>query len=337
MKLICAPKGYKFKGKGDALDVVLYSRADRPTRGSLGAAIRDEITAWNLNPTPRAWDFLSFALAVIAADLAGHRTGSPDGWTRELELDVAVADTAFWSSQRQLIQQLLGFLTTDVWKVTFIGGGYCPKPPRRPFLPSEECVSLISGGLDSFIGNLDLVASGKRPFAVSQVVVGDAEKQRAFAKMMGGGLRHLQMNHNARVPEPETPSSQRARSLIFITYGVFAATTLKQYHDGGIVTLYVCENGFISISEASAREPRILSSLDSCTDCSPKPDSASAWRIRINSRRRERCYRNVRIKRLCLFMRPKQPVAVDTSYMAIRTVAVACRASSAAQHSAPPA
>ena len=248
MKLICAPKGYKFKGKGDALDVVLYSRADRPTRGSLGAAIRDEITAWNLNPTPRAWDFLSFALAVIAADLAGHRTGSPDGWTRELELDVAVADTAFWSSQRQLIQQLLGFLTTDVWKVTFIGGGYCPKPPRRPFLPSEECVSLISGGLDSFIGNLDLVASGKRPFAVSQVVVGDAEKQRAFAKMMGGGLRHLQMNHNARVPEPETPSSQRARSLIFITYGVFAATTLKQYHDGGIVTLYVCENGFISIN-----------------------------------------------------------------------------------------
>lgn len=154
----------------------------------------------------------------------------------------------FWNSQRQLIQHLLGFLTTDVWKVNFIDGGYSPKPPRTPLVPSEDCISLLSGGLDSFIGNLDLVASGKRPFAVSQTVVGDAENQRTFAKVMGGGLRHLQMNHNAGVPKPETPSSQRARSLIFIAYGVLAATTVKQYHDGGAVPLYVCENGFISIN-----------------------------------------------------------------------------------------
>jgi hypothetical protein len=248
MKLICAPKYYKFKGRADALDVVLYGRADRPTRGSAGAAISDKIIRSNLHPAQRAWDFLSLALAVIAADLAGHRTASPDGWTREMELEVAVADSAFWNSQRQLIQQLLGFLTNDVWKVNFIDGGYSPKPPKKLVLPSEDCVSLLSGGLDSFIGNLDLVASGKRPFAVSQTVVGDAEKQSTFARLMGGGLRHLQMNHNADVPKPETPSSQRARSLIFVTYGVLAATTLKQYHDGATVTLYVCENGFISIN-----------------------------------------------------------------------------------------
>jgi len=248
MKLICAPKDHKFKGKADALDVVLYGRADRPTRGSAGAAIKDEIIQWNLHPAPKAWDFLSLALAVIAADLAGHRAASPDGWTRELEVEVAVADSALWNSQRQLIQHLLGFLTTDLWRVNFIDGGYSPKPPRRPLVPMEDCVSLLSGGLDSFIGNLDLVAAGNRPFAVSQIVVGDGEKQRAFANHMGGGLRHLQMNHNADVPNPETPSSQRARSMIFITYGVLAATALKQYHDGGTVTLYVCENGFISIN-----------------------------------------------------------------------------------------
>jgi integrase len=76
-------------------------------------------------------------------------------------------------------------------------------------LPAEDCVALLSGGLDSFIGNLDLVANGKRPFAVSQTVRGDAENQRAFAKLMGGGLRHLQINHNTDVPDPETPPSQR--------------------------------------------------------------------------------------------------------------------------------
>ena len=248
MKLICAPSNHKFKGAKDALDIVLYGRADRRTRGSAGAAIKDKLARMKLYPSSRGWDFLSLALAVIAADFAGHRRKSPDGWTRQFELDVAVSDPAFWNSQRELIRCLLGFLTTDVWNVSFIGGGYSPKPPRKPVLPAEDCVGLLSGGLDSFIGNLDLVASGKRPFAVSHTVVGDAENQRAFAKMVGGGLRHLQMNHNAKVPEPETPSSQRARSLIFIAYGVLAATTLKRYHVGDTVTLYVCENGFISIN-----------------------------------------------------------------------------------------
>jgi len=248
MKLICAPQSHKFKGKKGTLDVVLYGHADRQTRGSAGAAIKHAIAKSMYSPSPRAWDFLSLALSVIAADLAGHRTKSPDGWTREFELDVAVADPTFWNQHQDLVCRLLGFLTTDLWKVNFIAGGYSPKPPRKPVLLPEDSVSLMSGGLDSFIGNLDLVAGGKRPFTVSQTVVGDAENQRVFAKIMGGGLRHLQMNHNADVPDPETPSTQRARSLIFFAYGVLAATMLKKYHDSATVTLYVCENGFISIN-----------------------------------------------------------------------------------------
>jgi 7-cyano-7-deazaguanine synthase in queuosine biosynthesis len=247
MKLVCAPKGYPFQGRADALDVVLYGTADRPTRGNAGAAILDEIIRRSMYPAPKAWDFLSLALAVTAADLAGHRTQSPDGWTRQFNVEIAVADPTFWNSQSHLVAQVLGFLTTDMWSVSFIEGGLSPKPPRTPALPPEDCVALLSGGLDSFIGNLDLVANGKRPFAVSQTVRGDAENQRLFATLMGG-IRHLQVNHNAEVPNPETPPSQRARSLIFLAYGVLAATTLKQYHAGNGVTLYICENGFISIN-----------------------------------------------------------------------------------------
>jgi hypothetical protein len=248
MKLLCALKDHKFTDSKDLTEVVLYSRTDRPTRGSAGAAIAEEIADSKLHPAPKAWDFLSLSLAVIAGDLAGHRRKSPDGWTRELDIEVAVADPAFWNSHRDLVGRLLGFLTTDVWNVNFIGGGYSPKPPSKPCLPTEDCVSLLSGGLDSFIGNVDLVAAGRKPFVVSQTVVGDAENQRLFAQAMGGGLRHLQMNHNAEVPDPETPSSQRARSLIFLAYGTLAATTLKLYHAGGTATLYICENGFISIN-----------------------------------------------------------------------------------------
>lgn len=248
MRIICAPQSHAFNGTADAVDVVLYSRADRPTRGQAGAAVKDAVLKSGYHPAPKAWDFLSLALAVTAADLAGFRSKSPDGWTRVFELEVAVADPAFWNTHSELVNRFLGFLTTDKWTVTFIDGGFAPKPPKKAVLPPEDCVSLLSGGLDSFIGNLDLVANGKKPFAVSQIVVGDREKQSLFAALMAGGLRHFQVNHNAGVPVEESPPSQRARSLIFLAYGVLTATTLKQYHSGKDVTLYACENGFISIN-----------------------------------------------------------------------------------------
>jgi IS30 family transposase len=60
------------------------------------------------HPAARAWDFLSIALSVVTADLAGHRHRSPDGWTREFELEVPVADPTFWNSQVDSLESLLG-------------------------------------------------------------------------------------------------------------------------------------------------------------------------------------------------------------------------------------
>ncbi|HEY0171849.1 MAG TPA: Qat anti-phage system QueC-like protein QatC [Pyrinomonadaceae bacterium] len=248
MKLVCAPKTYPFPDDADVLRIILYGRPDRPEDGSAGAALMEEVLRRKLVAAPRAWDLLSLALSVIAADFAGHRDRSPDGWSREFELEVAVADPAFWNTQAEVVQAALAFLSTDRWRVRFVGGGMLPEPPREQVLPDEDCVVLLSGGLDSLVGVIDLVTSGKRPYAVSQTVRGDAEKQKHFAERIGGGLRHLKLNHNARVPHPENPPSQRARSLTFLAYGVLAATALARYHEGETVTLYVCENGYISIN-----------------------------------------------------------------------------------------
>lgn len=248
MKLLCAPKDHAFPGTDGVLEIVLYGTSERPTRGSIGGRIEERVLRSKLRAAARAWDFLSLALAVNAADLAGHRNASSDGWTRAFELDVAVGDPDFWNGQGEAVTGLLGFLTTDLWRIRFIGGGLCPAPASDVVRPDQDCVALLSGGLDSFIGAVDLAAKGKRPFAVSQTVRGDAEHQRAFAKVIGGGLRHLQLNHNARIPGVETPASQRGRSLIFLAYGILAATTLQRHHDGGDITLYICENGFISIN-----------------------------------------------------------------------------------------
>jgi len=249
MRVVCAPltRGFHHMASGD-LEVVLYSPADRVTRGTAGSGITGMIRRLKLQPAPRAWDLLSIALAVIASDISVRRHTSPDGWTREIALRVAVADRAFWASQSSLIQHLLEFLTNDIWECAFSSGGLLPVPTQSPNLPREDCVALLSGGLDSLVGVLDLVTGAKRrPLVVSQVSQGDKKTQSEFASMIGGGLKHLQLNHSANCPG-DNERSQRARSLAFLAYGVLAATSLNSYHDGESVTLYVCENGFISIN-----------------------------------------------------------------------------------------
>jgi hypothetical protein len=156
MKLICAPDNYDFP-ESDALKVVLYGRSGEADRGSVGAAVKNEILRHKFVAAPHAWDLLSLALSVVAADLAGHRGRSPDGWTREFELEVAVSDPAFWNSQVETVHAMLAFLTTDRWRVRFIEGGWLPTEPQAPVRPEEDCVVLLSGGLDSLVGAIDLV------------------------------------------------------------------------------------------------------------------------------------------------------------------------------------
>ena len=248
MKITCALSDFNFASTDSDLNVVLYDHTNNPTHGFVGAALKNLILQRKLLPAPRAWDLLSLALAIISADLAGHRDHSPDGWTREFDLTVSVVDPQFWSANTSIIEKLLAFLTTDCWTLHFIEGGISPVPKRTPIFPEEDCVVLLSGGLDSYVGAIDLVSAGAKPFAVSQTVRGDAKNQRFFAAEIGGGLSHLQMNHDAVIPNSENPPSQRARSIIFFAYGVFVATTLARYHAGEEVPLYVCENGFIAIN-----------------------------------------------------------------------------------------
>lgn len=249
MRVVCAPmaRGFGRRTAGD-LQVVLYSQPDNEARGTAGSGIQDTIRRQKLRPVARAWDLLSIALSVIAADTGILRNASADGWTRQIELCVAVSDPDFWTAQSRLLEDQLRFLTNDLWRCTFIDGGFRPEPPRTPVFPDEDCVSLLSGGLDSLVGALDLVGrDGRRPYTVSQVSQGDKKTQASFAARIGGGLRHLQLNHNANCPG-QNERSQRSRSFIFLAYGVLAATVLRRYGEGDHVVLYVCENGFISIN-----------------------------------------------------------------------------------------
>lgn len=251
MKLLCAPSTYAFT-ETDALNVVLYGQpgdavAGRSPRGSAGEAIARRIRSNGLMPTQRAWDFLSIALSVVVADNAAQRSTSPDGWTRTIELTIAVDDVNFWNSQARALEATLKFLSTDRWTIHFVDGGHRPSLPRKPAPPSDDGVVLLSGGLDSLIGAIDLATQGIRTVAVSKTDIGDGVNQATFAQSIGGGLRHFALNHNAGPPWENEPS-QRARSIGFIALGVVVASSLEKHQSGGTVPLYVCENGFIALN-----------------------------------------------------------------------------------------
>lgn len=99
MKLICGPDTFALTGADDALRIILYGQPGAEVRGSAGDAARSEVLRRRIEPAPRAWDLLSIALSVVSADFAGLRDHSPDGWTREFDIEIAVADPAFWEGQ----------------------------------------------------------------------------------------------------------------------------------------------------------------------------------------------------------------------------------------------
>ncbi len=247
MRLVCGPRQFALPDVDDAMRVILYGQAQAEGQGSTGEAARHKILLRRFQCEPRAWDLLSIALSAVTADFAALRAQSPDGWTREFDLDIAVADAPFWTGHAESLAKALAFLTTDRWTLRFHDGGVQPALPKDPVRPKEDCVVLLSGGLDSLVGAIDLAAAGNRSFAISQTVRGDADKQVDFAARIGGGLGHLQLNHNASLPGLQE-ASQRTRSFIFVAFGVLAATALHRYYVGDRVPLYVCENGFIALN-----------------------------------------------------------------------------------------
>jgi hypothetical protein len=102
---------------------------------------------------------------------------------------------------------------------------------------------LLSGGLDSLIGGIDLVTQERRPLFVSQLAHEDSERQRRYAATLGGGATHLQWSHGISFTGPRETST-RGRSLAFYAFAILAASRVA----GAPVQVFIPENGFICIN-----------------------------------------------------------------------------------------
>lgn len=238
--------------------VALY-HSGRPELAGLGAGLPHAATRLPRPPSVQAWDFLSIALAVYAADRFVVRREATDSWTRMISLEVELVDPEPWEAQAKALEDALRFLSSDIWYLRFRGAGMEP-PVFQGRLSDRDCACLFSGGLDSLIGVVDLRAQGRRPLLVSQASPKEGPVQAYLAGQIGMADYRFEGRASERWHPPYEPSS-RARSILFLGYGAVAASALRTTN--GVVELVVPENGLISINAPLTR--RHIGSLSTRT------------------------------------------------------------------------
>lgn len=250
-RVFCGPKDCIPAEREFGVDYVsMYEHDGLADVSTVGTALIKDIVGSGVAPGARSWDFLTLALAVNAADNVLERALSPDGWTRQIELEVVLYEPEPYQALTAKIEEALRFLTGDFWRLTFTDGGYPPPRPKVPAIFNADCVCLLSGGLDSLVGALDLTEEGRRPLLVSQIAKGDKETQSRFASGLGGNDRHLQWNQNIRTKVEEIEGSTRGRSIGFFAFAAVAAdhlaTTIAELQRP--IEVFVPENGLISLN-----------------------------------------------------------------------------------------
>ena len=251
----------------------------------IGQAL-DQLELLGLRPSERAIDLVILAALINAGDTRVSRSiNAQDGWTREIDLYVPVSAVKVWNDQRERIESLLRFLTGDRWRVFFRDRtdrtATLAVPPSNLAIDGLTEVSLLSGGLDSLIGAIDLLASGKRPLFVSHYW--DTETAKAQSHVLNALEQHFSGNEikclrvrlgfgKHQLDTGETEATQRGRSFLFYAIAALAASAFNQP-----MAVNIPENGLIALNvpldplrigalSTRTAHPHVIASMKRITD-----------------------------------------------------------------------
>jgi hypothetical protein len=235
-----------------AVDLVSGQRA---LGYGLGRALVDAARL-GMVPSETALDLLVLATLVYAADTRISRlTFSQDSWTREMQLELPVADPSLWSANAPLLHRMLRFLSGDIWRIAFRPRPRAFQrltPPRPRTRPPYDLISLLSGGLDSLVGAIDQLSGGRRPLFISHAAEGaTSEAQNTLIEALRRTYTPLDrlrfwiaFPKNLLDQTGSVEESTRARSFLFFAAAAFASSCFPDE----TVPMIVPENGLISLN-----------------------------------------------------------------------------------------
>jgi hypothetical protein len=187
-------------GPGDKKQVPLHESAsvrteirfiDGERRLAFGLGqMMDQLTQRGIYPSDNAVDLAIVAATVTAADTRISRSSeSQDSWTREIDLYVPVAEPDVWSVHTAHLERILRFLTGDHWRLFFRARHADNKTiiqaPKELVGAPFTSICLFSGGLDSFVGAIDLLAAKENPLFVSHYWDVSTSSQKLCAHRIG--------------------------------------------------------------------------------------------------------------------------------------------------------
>lgn len=207
-----------------------------------------------------ALDLLYISLAVFAADRLESRSEAFDAWSRRYIIDIPVLNLAEFNAQKDLLEKMLNFLTGDIWKFNFRAREltkteehYKNKKEKnllkqKPTVYNKVC--MLSGGLDSFIGAINLLEDKNEKDNILFIShygggKGTKEYQDILKKIF---IRHYNLREEdfyqfyAKVVGG-IEDTTRSRSFMFFSHAIALASTLN-----GQIELTIPENGFISLN-----------------------------------------------------------------------------------------
>ena len=203
---------------------------------------------------PEAIDLYYISLMVFYADRKVLRRVQPDAWTRCITVYMPVLSLDKWNANKKLLESMLDFLTGDHWQFNFRERTLNKyetlrkeviQKSKKKLSATEFC--MLSGGLDSFIGATNLLASGHKPIFVGNYNGGKGVSVYQM-KVIDLLSSHFDYDKDRfyqfyAAPKSGKEDSTRSRSLMFFAHAILLASGM-----GNSVTLYVPENGVISLN-----------------------------------------------------------------------------------------
>ncbi len=202
-----------------------------------------------------AIDLLYISVFVFVMDRKVLRKQQPDNWTRNFELNVPVSDIVFWNNQKLLLNEMISFLSGDNWNFSFREKElldekdyYDSKKYKKTEVKIYDSVCMLSGGLDSYIGAIDLLEEKtKKVLFVSHYGGGKGTKEYqdlAFESLKNEyALEKADYMQFYVTCKNGVEDTTRTRSLMFFAHAIALASGFNTD-----TSLFIPENGFISLN-----------------------------------------------------------------------------------------
>ncbi|MHA6694848.1 queuosine biosynthesis protein queC [Homoserinimonas sp. A520] len=238
---------YVLQAQGnEGADVDGYAPLKWPSKPGHTTSVVSDL-AWNLAPlqgiSREVADLVHIAAGAYMADRSTKRGVR---FSRDIALHVSVLAPDAWTDELlDTTADLLGWLTGDNWNLTVTTA------PEISFENTFEIgggspVSLLSGGLDSYLGAIQLLKSGTTPTFVGHKDTATSirgaqaavETWLAQSFVPAPSYTRLQLAQATRRREP----SSRSRAFMFLSLGVAVACST------GSKNLIVPENGYTGIN-----------------------------------------------------------------------------------------